>query len=274
MSTDPKETVAVVEGEIASPIENEIPTYRAISPGAVAALICGLMAVLSYAHWFFLVFSALAVVFGFLADRKIQRYPDMLTGRGLAQAGVALGLVFGLTSVTIATVQSFLIRRDAANFAQAFESVLTKGSYDDVIFYNQPPTARKNSSSEKFAKDLKAKLTENRMIEMQLAPFRDLKTAVDSPGAECHYAKIESSADDGRYRYAAALYEVHAPSRPNPQEKEAFALAVLKGMKTESGAYEWWVEDVKFPYKPSTFVRAEKAPDDGHGHGEGDGHGH
>ena len=38
---------------------------------------------------------------GMLAHRTIRRYPDMLTGHGLANAGIALGLIFGLGSANV-----------------------------------------------------------------------------------------------------------------------------------------------------------------------------
>ena len=90
-----------------SVIENELPTYRAISPRAVFSLICGILALFSLAHPFFYVFAVLAVVLGLSADRNIQRYPDMLTGRGLAKAGAAMGLIFGLGVFTVTTVQGY-----------------------------------------------------------------------------------------------------------------------------------------------------------------------
>ena len=74
-------------------IENEIPAYRAISPLAVLSLVLGLLSLLCFTDPSFLVVAALAVTAGLLADRKIQRMPDVLTGRRLAQAGVALGLL-------------------------------------------------------------------------------------------------------------------------------------------------------------------------------------
>src|SRR5260370_23072337 len=122
-----------------SAIENELPTYRAISPGAVVSLIFGILAVLSFASWYFLAFAAAAIVVGVLSGRKIQKMPDVLTGNGIAQAGIALGRIFGLTAVTIVTVQSALRERQAAAFGPAYEKVLSKGSPNYLLFYNPPP---------------------------------------------------------------------------------------------------------------------------------------
>jgi hypothetical protein len=59
------------------------------------------------------------------------------------------------------------------------------------------------------------------------------------------------------------------PNRSTPGDKETFLLAVMKGMKNEKGVYEWWVDDVRFPYKPASYTPPTKPVDDGHGHGEG-----
>ena len=56
-----------------SAIENEIPTYRAVSTRAVFAAICGLVSILSFTHPFFYVFAAAAVVLGWWADRADEQ---------------------------------------------------------------------------------------------------------------------------------------------------------------------------------------------------------
>ena len=71
---------------------------------------------LSFANPFFYVFAILAVGVGIWAHRAIRRFPDMLTGQGLANAGIGLGLVFGLASGTIATVQYVVRSKQARSF--------------------------------------------------------------------------------------------------------------------------------------------------------------
>ncbi len=95
-------------------IENEIPTYRAVSTLAVASLLFGLISGLAFADFNFLVAAALAVGVGALALRKIRRQPDVLTGSGFAQAGIILGLAFALSSVTYTFVQNKLITSTGA----------------------------------------------------------------------------------------------------------------------------------------------------------------
>ncbi|MFO0910176.1 MAG: DUF4190 domain-containing protein [Isosphaeraceae bacterium] len=272
----------LAEPPTVSVIENELPTYRAISPGAIFALLLGLVAVLSYAHPFFLIFAVAAIVVGALADRKIQRMPDILTGQKLAQIGIALGLTFGLTSFTIDTVQSMLRKRAAAAFARQYETVLTKGAFEDAVWYGQNPDRRANTTPAKLVNEMKTKASDPRMFDMQTQVLHDLKDRLAEPEAAARFVEIEGHGDDGTNMVATALYEVHLPKRSTPGPKDTHALAILKGRK-EKGKYEWWVEDVRFPYEPASYVAPEKPVDDGHGHdggggggehGPGDGHNH
>ena len=90
MATDQKISVVDAEDESAGGvIENELPTYRAISKTAVFSLLFGILALFSFTHWFFYVFAILAIVTGIAANVSIKRYSDIITGSGLAQAGAA-----------------------------------------------------------------------------------------------------------------------------------------------------------------------------------------
>ena len=108
MATDQKSSNLLSETTESSPIENELPTYRAISSRAILSVLCGILSLFSIANSFFFIFAVLAVVLGLTADWNIQRYPDILTGRRLAQTGVALGLIFGLGVFTANSVQSYI----------------------------------------------------------------------------------------------------------------------------------------------------------------------
>lgn len=265
MTTEPKFKSLAAERESLSPIENEIPAYRAISPGAVVALLLGGLSILSYAHYAFLAFAVVAVVAGFLADRKIQRMGDVFTGRSFAQAGMALGLIFGLTSLTIGTVQTFIRENEAKKFAKLYETVLVKGAVADAFFYGQRPEVRKATTPEKLFKEMTDKAPNPEMMTSQTQSLTDFKSALATPGADAHFSKIEATSDDGTTLIATALYELHNDKALPPQQTRQFALAILRG-KSTGGKYDWWVEELRFPYTPSSFVAVEKPVDDGHGH--------
>lgn len=159
-----------------SVIENEIPTYRAVSTRAIFAVLCGLMAVFSFAHPMFYLFAVLAVILGVSADRKIQRYPDVLTGQTLARVGVLLGLVFGLSIATVTTLQSYLIRREAVKFAHHYGERLKSAPLTELYWLGLPPTTReKVTADENWAQLQAASKEDQAMDEMKRAaqgPYR------------------------------------------------------------------------------------------------------
>jgi hypothetical protein len=267
VAVDQNSTSVAPEAEAVSPIENEIPTYRAISPGAIVSVVAGTLSILSFTSPFFLWFAALAVVLGVLTDRKIKRYGDVLTGRGIAQAGIAMGLVFGLSSFTSTTVQSMMRSREATKFAKRYLEVLKKGTYEDVMFYNIQPVQRKGKTSAEVYEKFKAGMQHAQMIEMEYGHFRRLKQRIDSaPNQEVHFLKLETSGINGLNPYATALYEVHGPASKLYPTEEEYVLLFIKAT-TNGGKYEWWVEQMQYPYKPSTFQVPAAPVDDGHGHG-------
>ncbi len=116
-------------------------------------------------------------------------------------------------------------------------------------------------------KALSAKKKEAMMYEMKNGPLRNLKKRLDSSkDQEIHFVKLEGEARDGLTLVALALFEVHGPESKDFPKKEEYALATLKGTSEGGKDYEWWVDDLHYPYKPATATLPEKPVDDGHGH--------
>jgi len=253
-----------------SAIENEIPTYRAISPRAILSLICGIMALFSLAHPFFYLFAVFAVLLGYTAVRNIQRYPDVLTGKGFAQVGAAMGLIFGLAIFTTSAVQGFLRARNAQNFATYYASVYKSGNLGDILWLGMPPSQRSSVSPEEVLKKTQdAGRQEAQAYQMRTMGLRSLKTRLDlSKEQEFHFVKIEREGIEGVTPVALALFEVHGPSSTEYPQEEEYALAYLKGVSKGKG-YDWWVDEVVYPYKPASAALKESAVDDGHGHDKG-----
>jgi len=267
VATDQKTSEVLAEPTTSSVIENELPTYRAISPRAVLSLICGILALFSLAHPFFYIFAALAVVLGLSADRNIQRYPDMLTGRGIARAGAAMGLIFGLGVFTVTTVQAYIVTRNAAGFANHYVDVMKTGGIGDILLLNVPPGQRKGlTANDIMEKVTKSKREESAMLEMKNGPIKNLKKRVDQKDQDLHFLRIEAEGAEGLTHVALALFEVHGPATSEFPAQEENALAVMKGMTGENGL-EWWIDEVRYPYKPATAALPQIKPaDDGHGH--------
>ncbi|MDR3621841.1 MAG: DUF4190 domain-containing protein [Paludisphaera borealis] len=265
-------------------IENEIPTYRAVSTRAIFAVICGLLAVFSFAHPIFYLFAVLAVILGVTADRSIQRHPEMLTGQTMARVGVLLGLVFGLSIATVTSLQNYLIRREAVKFAATYAESLKASPLAEVYWLGLPPTTRaKVTAQENWTQLQQSSKQDLAMTEMKHAPLKALADRLkSSPEQKISFLKVETQSEDGdMLPVVLAVFEIDGPTVKEHEGRE-LALAVLKGMIPEgSKAYEWWVEDLRYPYKPSTYVIPDKPVDDGHGHapgggdhGPGDGHNH
>jgi Domain of unknown function (DUF4190) len=264
---DQKLNVPATGSSTVPAIENEIAAYRALSPGAIVALVCGVLSILSFASYYFLAFSVAAIVLGVLADRKIQRLPEILTGRGLAQAGVGLGLMFGLTAVTVSTVQDFIRASQAKTFAHTVEDLLKKGPYDQLIWYSQPAAVRARNTPEKLLKDMSKDAQSAMSLNERYGALKQLSESLKAPENEVHFKGLEGHGEDGLDSYAGVLYEVHFPKAEKPEDKERFALAVIKGVKSKTGVLEWYIDSVQYPYKPQSFSGpAPKAVDDGHGH--------
>lgn len=247
-------------------IENEIPTYRAVSTRAVFALICGALSFFSFTSPFFYLFAVLAVVLGVSADRSIQRRPEMLTGRGLARAGVAMGLIFGLSIATITTVQNYLIKREASRFAARYATMLKESPIADLYFVGLPPEIRESTTPEENLSKMAEAREEAAFNEMRYAPLKALNEFLKAePGHTVSFVEIEGLGSEDLVPVALAVFKVE-DSGDKDHEPE-YAMAVIKGMVPEGKrGYEWWIDDVRYPYKPRSYVAPVQAVDDGHGH--------
>jgi len=67
--------------------------YRALSSGAVVALVLGLLSLLAMTDYWLVAVPIVGVVWGVVALRQIRARPEELTGRGMAWAGLVLSSV-------------------------------------------------------------------------------------------------------------------------------------------------------------------------------------
>jgi hypothetical protein len=258
-----------------SAIDNEIATYRAISGKAIFSIVCGIFASCSFASLYFLAFSICAVLFGVLALRAIKQFPDMYTGTTLANAGIGLGLVFGLAAFTYDTVTNYNRSSSAGKFAQAYADVMISGSLGDVLLQGLNPESRKNKKAADVEAELEAvqaKPKEKMAMEQKINPIRTLRKRLQaSKDEKFHFVDIETHGIEETHGahfqyYAVALFEVEGPGSAEFPEKKQLAAAVLKGVPS-GRITEWWVDDIKFPYVPKSIGPVESKPvDDGHGH--------
>jgi hypothetical protein len=274
VATDQTSRLTVEEPTPTPPaIENELPTYRAISTRAVFSALCGIMASFSFASLYFLAFAVLAIVLGILANVAIKRYPDMLTGRRLANAGIAMGLVFGLVASTYTGAQAFILKREATRFGREYADLFQNGSLGEILWLNLHPEMRKSKSAAQVQSEFEsAKNKERMMVDQKTAPTRSLRKRLSSAkDQKFHFVDIESQGvDESQPRsiayFASALFEVEGPATKDFPEPKQYALAIFKGIP-KGRHYEWWVENVVFPYQPRSYQGPTKpVSDDGHGH--------
>jgi hypothetical protein len=243
-------------------IENEIPAYRAIEPVAVISLLCGLTAALCFADLRFLVAAGAALVLGAWADWKIRRMPEVYTGRGLAQAGIALGIVFSLSSATISYVQAAVLRRDALQFAKQYVTVLKGGKIADAVWYRLPPDERRAMTPEEILK--KMNQGDPMSIESHIGPTKSLLKRVKE-GSDVQVEEIEDSGYEELTRVANVLLTVSGPVDPKHPEQGYGLIQVRSdpGGKVPG----WYLGNIIYPYPRKTAkLAAAKAKDDGHGH--------
>lgn len=255
----------------ASIIENEIPTYRAVSRLAVASVLLGLGSLAAFIDLWFLPLAVLAVIAGAMAERKIRLYSDVLTGRRLAQAGLALGLVFGLAATTNALVSDFLLKRRIEQFSGLYVATLREKPLADAIWYRMPPSSRRGLSTREALNRLQGS-GDRDVIMSQLGPTQKLKERLDT-GATLRLDEVEQRGIEKLRPYGLVRLEVQGGKVQGQGDGgDDFALVELLG-EPHGSEVLWQVAELYYPYRPKSHVARPKPVDDGHGHGEG-GHGH
>jgi hypothetical protein len=246
-------------------IENEIPAYRAIHRMAVLSLLLGMLAVMCFADIWFAISAGLAVVTGLFADAKIRRFADVYTGRGLAQTGIALGIIFSLSAVTVTYVQEFKLKRDAGKFAQQYLEILKQGRVADAMWYHTNKKGRRGGTPEEMMKKMEKDSKDQMSYMAHILPTEHLLKRIARPGTQIHYEGIETSGYEELTRVAFVLYEIQGGGGDGAPDHE-YALADVRNLNG-TGPSDWFVKDFVYPYKANTRVIQPKPVDDGHGHG-------
>lgn len=263
-----------------SAIENEIPEYRAISPLAITSLFFGLASALSFADLWFVIAGAIAVVFGWLALRDIQRFPTVLTGKSIAQTGIGLALAFCLSSTTITLLNVMILNQKASAFGRSFEKVLQSNNLADVVWYRSHPTGRSGATPREMIEQLEKSSPDKLAYEEHVGPARSLMARASRPGAKLTFQEVEKSGNDRMSTYAVLLYKIEgggeahedhdhkdsAPHSQNPADADPVYAAVEIKSEPEDPPYSWFVSNILFPYQLKSHALAVKPVDDGHGH--------
>ncbi len=262
------QTPSSSESPAAPAIDNEFPTYRAISPLAVFSLILGLASVFSFASHWFLLLTAAAMIAGGLALRKIHQFPEILTGAGIARTGFGVGMVFGCSAIAYTLAEDFSTTRDATEFAKHYIEVIKDQPVSVGLWYQQNPEYRKVKGPEDVVEELKKAKSpaQDDPYGSRAAPYVQIKNRLKVSGQEIHFSKLEAKVIDGLTIYANVLVEVDGPASKEYPTKEYGLILMIKG--PGAGKNDWVVKDLRYPYTPETSkVEVEHhGSDDGHGH--------
>jgi hypothetical protein len=102
------------------PIEeqDEISGYREISGLAIVGALAGGLSILALDHLGFLFIPLIAVAINWRALRSIREQSPAVSGRGVALAGLALALIFGISSTVVPYGRELANRRQAIDVAR------------------------------------------------------------------------------------------------------------------------------------------------------------
>lgn len=247
MAIDPKTIPRHTEGEIHPANENELPAYRAVSRLAIASLVFGISSILAFVAGYFALFGAIAIIFGLMAQRNIRSLPDTLTGSRMADAGIALGLLFSLSALTVTIAQSWIINREATRFARTYVEALRSGSLDDVLFLEIHPESRKTKSKAELLADLRQGMRGPGMMDMQTQAPRDMiKRLASTPGQTVELGKIIDHITLGMDAYVEFLLIFKGPKSQEFPAEIQYGIVRFQGVP-DGRTFAWKALFSKFP---------------------------
>lgn len=267
MAIDPNPPATPIKTDNDSPIENEIPEYRAIHVGAIGSLILGLMSILCFVSPYFLVAAVSAVLLGGLALRKIRRNPELMTGARLANLGILLGLIFGLSATTVTVIRTTLIGRQATQFAGVFAKSLEDGNFAEAIYWQMQPYFREGKSPAEAVQVMQQQLSEDFETDTRVESARKVMHRLKDPGQYLHILGIEAKGFDGLNPFAYIILHLHgSPSDEWPADE--YAMIEVRNDK-RGGTNEWWVDSFNYPYEVGSAAQQVQAA---HTHADGTTH--
>jgi hypothetical protein len=141
---------------------DELGQYRSLSTLAIAAVVLGLCSPLALVAPILLAIPLLAIAVAGLALARIHASAASLTGRPLALAGIALGVVFAVAAPTHTYVRERLSIHHADESARRWLSLLSAGRIDEALelmtpqalMNLQPPPPTRDSPRPPFDRHL------------------------------------------------------------------------------------------------------------------------
>jgi hypothetical protein len=246
---------------------------------AICSVLFGLGSALSFIDPWFLISGVIAVGFGLLAIRNVGRFPTVLTGKSIAQAGIGLALAFSLSAATITLLNGFILNQKAAAFGRSFAKIIASNDVADAMWYRTPPSGRRGMTPRKLLAELAQASPDAVALEDRVAPMRNLLQRAAQPGAKLTFEGVEKSGTDRLMTFAVLVYKIQGgthehkvdPDRPLTPDEKALDQDVVHAaieIRSEAGdpPFSWYIYNVMLPYKKNSHVLAVQPVDDGHGH--------
>ncbi|MDX2039294.1 MAG: DUF4190 domain-containing protein [Isosphaeraceae bacterium] len=248
-STEPR-PASTLFGDDQQPLFDELPTYKSVVPSAVVAPICGGLSVLSFTSLYFVAFSVLAVIFGLLALRKIKRFPERSTGEKLAQAGIGLGVVFMLASLTITGTQWLLRVKSASDFAKQYASLIAAKTPEEILYFHATPEGREGKDAATVMNEMKQSTPNPDFFLSLTKPLQEVQDLVKAKGVPVEFDGIEADGPDGLRVFALARLKFEADGGPK------YILLRMNG-RTHKGGMAWMVDEFRYPYRSNAGIPAD-----------------
>lgn len=248
MAIDPNPSPRTIEPGDGLRINDDLPAYRALSRPAIVCLILGLASILTYTSSSFAWIGVAAILVGMLALRNIGRFPDILTGGSLVRVGIASGLAFTLSALTISGVNDWIVKTGADRFGRELVETIRSKSVDEIMFLKLPISSRSEKTPAGVAEEMSHGAENKMAFDMEVKPYRDLKARISSPGQSIAMTGLGGHAVDGLTANAVVLIEVSGPVTPEFPESTQRATARIRGVP-EGGTYAWSLEELQFPVR-------------------------
>ena len=251
MAIDPRTISRQVERDSHPANENELPAYRAVSRLAIISLVFGARLNSRVLSGYFCPDSGVSPSpLGLMALRNIRNLPDVLTGTRMTDAGIALGLLFSLSALTITVAQSWIVDHEATKFARTYVEALRSGSLDNVLFLEIHPESRKTKTQAELLAEFKQGMRGPGMFEMQTQAPRDMiKRLASAPEQTVHLGKIIDHATIGMDAYVEFLLIFKGPKSQEFPEETQYGLVRFQGIP-EGKTFGWKALLTKFPQPP------------------------
>jgi hypothetical protein len=239
-----------------SPIDNEVAAYRALSKMAIISVILGLASIFTFTTDYLAVLGLAGLVAGIISITTIKRHPDIYTGEKLANLGIALSILFTLCPLTIHVVQSLMNHREGRKFAEFYVATAEKGTIEELIYLQSPPSSRVDKTPTEIAKEMRQtsdrKMSEFEMMNGGLIAFK--KRVPGNTPVKLELVRIQGEQVVGLTYHAAALIKINGGANEEHPKDPDYAFAVFQ-CNLDSPKREWTVSRLDYPAR----VKIDKA---------------